>query len=140
MNTYNIDDENFINSSIYQNFIKENPSRGNLRIRAFAASQAIPISGLNIVVSKVIDNNNVVFFEGKTDESGLIEKISLPAPKIVTDNLDVPDKTTYEIQATYVPDNVVSIFKVNMYENICVVQNINIVPDTTLEMGVVNGR
>ena len=140
MNTYNISDEEFTSSESYQNFIKDNPSRGSLRIRAYAASQAIPIKGLKIVVSTIIDNNNVIFFEGYTDESGLIEKISLPAPKLVSDNLDVPNKTTYDIQATYAPDNVISMFKVNMYENICVVQNINIVPDTTLEMGVVNGR
>ena len=140
MNTFNIQDEKYKNSSSYKKFIKENPGTGNLRIRAYAASQAIPISGLAVVVSKVIDNDNVIFFKGVTDESGLIEKIPLPAPKLATDNMDVPEKTTYEIQATYTPDNVISIFNVNMYENICVVQNINIVPDTTLEMGIVNGR
>ena len=126
MNTYNINDENFKNSTIYQNFLKNNPSRGSLRVRAYAASQAIPIQGVKIVVSGIIDNNNVIFFEGETNESGVIEKILLPAPKLDLNNLDIPDKLTYEVLASY--ENIDLLYKVNMYEDICVIQNINIVP------------
>lgn len=135
MNTYNINDVNFINSEAYQNFIKNNPGYGNLRIRAYAASQAIPISGLKIVVSTTIGNDNVIFFEGYTNESGIIEKIPLPAPRLQTSNLDAPNTTTYYITATYIPDNLNIFYKVNMYENVCVVQNINIVPDMTSQVG-----
>lgn len=134
MNTYKINDNNFINSDVYKKFIKENPSRGSLRIRAFAASEAIPIKGLKVLVSTEYDNNNIVFFEGETNESGIIEKITLPAPKLITDNLDVPNKTTYEILATYAPEKLNKVFKVNMYEDVCVVQNINVAP-ATLEVG-----
>ena len=63
MNTFNIYDQNFINSEVYQQFLKDNPSNGYLRIRAFAANQAIPISGMNITISKIIDNNNVIFLK-----------------------------------------------------------------------------
>ena len=129
MNTYNVNDQNFINSEIYQKFLSENTSRGYLNIRAYAASQAIPISGLRIVVSTIIDNNKVIFFEGSTNSSGIIGGISLPAPKLDPNNLDAPNKTTYEIQATYTPDNITQIYKVNMYENVSVIQNINIVPE-----------
>ena len=129
MNTYNINDESFINSEIYKNFINTHPSKGNLRIRAYAASGAIPISGLKVVVSTKIDNNNVIFYEGETDDSGLIDRISLPAYKLDLNNLDIPDKTVYDINATYYPDNLKLLYSVNIYENVCVVQNINIVPD-----------
>lgn len=129
MNTYNVNDQSFINSEIYQKFLSENSSRGYLNIRAYAASQAIPISGLRIVVSTTIDNNKVIFFEGSTNSSGIIGGISLPAPKLDPNNLDAPNKTTYEIQATYTPDNITQIYKVNMYENVSVIQNINIVPE-----------
>ena len=67
MNTFNINDQSFINSKVYQDFLKENPGSGYLKIRAFTANQAIPISGLNIIISKNIDNNNVIFFEGTTN-------------------------------------------------------------------------
>ena len=54
MDTYNINDSEFVNSDMYKNFINENPGRGYLKIRAYSASQAVPISGLQVVVSKNI--------------------------------------------------------------------------------------
>lgn len=139
MNTYYAIDDDFINTEIYQDFIRKNPAKGNLRIRAYAANQAIPISGVNIVISTMAnDNTRIIFFEGATNESGVIEKISLPAPRLNGDNLVAPEKTEYEIEATYNPDNVKAIYKVNIYEDVCVQQNINIVPE--LKVGGFNGR
>ena len=135
MNTYNVSDQSFKNSKLYQDFINQNPSSGYLKIRAYAASQALPISNLNIVVSKIIDNNNVIFFEGTTNESGVIERIVLPAPKLNSNNLDAPSSTIYDITATYAPDNISNVYRVNMYENIYVVQTISVVPDTNIVGG-----
>lgn len=135
MNTYNFNDASFKNTSSYQNFISANPSEGYLKVRASAASQALPISGLKIVVSKIIDGNKVIFFEGTTDSSGVIEKITLPAPKLNTDNLAAPSSTTYDINATYQPDNLNDIYRVNIYENIYVVQTINVVPTLSAMAG-----
>lgn len=132
MNNFNINDEDFINTKLYQDFLRDNPSRGFLRVRAFAASQAVPISGLRVVVSTNIGGNNVIFFEGYTNSSGIIDQITLPAPTLDSNNLDAPNKTTYNVVATYLPDNISSVYKVNMYENIYVVQNINIVPDMSM--------
>lgn len=123
----NINDINFINSKSYQDFIKNNPGKGNLKIRAYAASEALPVSGLKIVVSSEIDNQKIIFFEGVTDASGMIETISLPAPKLEVNNLDVPVTTKYEIDA-YFDDNSKKIYFINMYDGICVVQNINYIP------------
>ena len=135
MNTYYISDQDFINSKSYQDFLRNNPSRGYLNIRAYAANQAIPISDLKIVVSTIIDDNNVIFFEGSTNSSGIIGSIALPAPRLDPNNLDAPSATTYIITATYTPDNMVSEYKVNMYENVSVVQNINVVPKMNLRFG-----
>ena len=131
MNTYYYDDQSFKNTSLYQDFNKENPVKGNLRIRAYAANQAIPVSGIKIIISLIYQNNKIVFFEGVTNDSGIIERISLPAPRLVADNLLAPNKLTYDIDATYEPDNLNQKYKINIYEDICVVQNINIVPETT---------
>ena len=135
MNTYNINDESFVNSDIYQEFLKNNPSQGYLNIRAYAANQAIPISGLNIVVSTIIDNNRVIFFEGSTNLSGVINDIILPAPKLDPNNLDAPSKTTYDIEATYIPNNTSRTYKANMYENVSVIQNISVTPNPNFEAG-----
>ena len=122
----NLDNEELINSEAYKEFKKNNPEYGNLKIRVNAASKAIPISNLKVTITTKIGDNNAVFFEGYSNESGVIENISLPAPKLDLNNLDVPKSTIYEILATYVPDNVSEVFKVNIYENVTVIQNINI--------------
>ena len=128
MNIYNFDDPIFRESQLYQNFIRENPGLGYLRIRAYAASQALPISGLRIIVSKIVDNNKIVFFDGVTNTSGIIEKINLPTPRLNNDNQVVPGTTAYDIEAIYKPDNIDRMYHVNMYENVYAVQNISVVP------------
>ena len=125
--TYNINDSEFIKSELYKSFINANPGVGFLKIRAYAASQAIPISGLSVIISKDIGNNKVIFFEGVTNDSGVIEKIALPVPRINNDNMIVPVITTYDINTTY--EGEAKLYKVNVYDNIYVVQNINVTPN-----------
>ena len=127
MNTYNINDTNFINSNEYQEFIKNNPVVGFLKIRAFAASGAIPISNMKVVVSKNVNNDNVIFYEGYTNSSGVIEKITLPAPRLEINNMNMPNRTSYLITATY-SDNNIKTYEINIYENVSVIQNISITP------------
>lgn len=132
MNIYNFNDDIFKQTQLYKDFISKNPTEGYLKIKASAASQAVPISGLNIIISKVIDNNKVIFFEGNTNESGIIERIILPAPRLLESNLDTPNSTEYDINATYNLNNINKIYKVKIYENIYVIQNISIVPEMNM--------
>lgn len=117
------------NNSKYQEFIKNNSGSGNLKIRAYAANGAIPIQNMNVVVSTIIDDNNVVFFDGYTDESGMIQNISLPTPSIDSNNLNIPASIFYYITVSYEPENYYQEFKINMYDGICVVQNIVVLPN-----------
>ena len=107
----------------------------NVTQRAYAANGAVPIEGLKIIVSTKINQNNFIFFEGSTNESGVIEKIVLPAPKINANNLEAPNKLTYEIKASYLNNDIQKVYRVNIYENIYVVQNISIVPSFNMEKG-----
>ena len=116
MNTYYFNNESFKNTEIYKQFITENPTEGSLRIRASAANQAIPISGVKIIISTIYNNNKIVFFEGVTNDSGTIERIKLPTPRLVSDNLLNPNKIVYDIEANYVPDNITQFYKVNLYK------------------------
>ena len=125
--TYNIDDKDFVNSELYKSFINANPGVGFLKIRAYAASGAVPISGLSVVISKDIGGNKVIFFEGVTNDSGVIERISLPVPRMGGDNMISPIITTYDIDTNY--EGVSRLYKVNVYDNIYVVQNINVSPN-----------
>lgn len=128
MNTYNFNDEAFKNTDIYKEFITTNEGVGYLKIRAYAASGALPISNLKVLVTKTIGNNNIIFYEGVTNSSGIIERITLPAPKQNNDDLIAPTSTTYDIKATYSGDNTTNNYKVNIYDNIYVIQTISIVP------------
>ena len=112
--------DEFKNSSLYDSFIKNNSGIGNLKIRAYTASLALPVADLEVTISSLIDNMNVIFFKGKTDKSGMIENIELPAP-VLGNNLVIPNTITYNILAGS------KSFSVNMYDGICVVQNINMV-------------
>ena len=133
MNTYNVNDESFLDSQIYKNFINENPGLGYLKIRAYAASQAVPISGMKIVISKDIGGNKVIFFEGVTNDSGVIDGILLPVPRVSSDNMMAPVVTTYDLSATY--DGESRVYKVNVYDDIHVVQSINVTPNISYGVG-----
>ena len=129
MNIVNINDKSFLETETYKNFIKDNPGSGRLMIRAFSAGGAIPISNLKIVISKVINNTKVIFFQGETDISGMIEKLTLPTPQENPNDLIAPKYISYDIEAIYEPNKTDKFYVVNMYNNTCVVQNINIVPE-----------
>lgn len=111
----------------YQEFLKNNPGKGTLNIRVSSASGAIPVNNLKIIVSKMIGGENIIFFEGYSDSSGIVAPIVLPTPRLSQDDLETPSGITYDILAIYTPDNISENFKVNMYENVNVLQNINIV-------------
>ena len=132
MNTYNIKDSDFIKSQIFQDYLKINNSFGFLNIRAFSANEAVPIKGLKITITNTIGNNTVIFFEGETDESGMINNIKLPAPKLNNDNLTTPTKATYNIVSYYPLENLKQIYQANIYDGIYVVQNINIIPNMNM--------
>ena len=131
MNIVYFNDQNFINTETYKKYMNNNKGIGFLNIRAYAANAAVPISGLNVVVSKIIDNQKVIFFEGATDSSGIISDITLPSPIISSNDEEVPASQDYDIVALY--ENQKLVFKVLIYTNIKVNQNINIVPQIRLD-------
>ena len=135
-NNYFTDDK-FMKTDAYQEFIKINTGSGKLKIRAFAASEALPVENIKIIVSTIIGNEKIIFFEGKTDSSGMVENIVLPAPKINVNNMEVPNTIDYEITAISDDNLKRQVYHVNMYDGICVVQNINYIPSSF--GGVING-
>ena len=64
----------------YENFVRENPATGYLKIQAFRGDQVYPVGGVKVTVKKLFSDGERVFFEGTTDENGLIDPIPLPAP------------------------------------------------------------
>lgn len=114
------------NDSSFQEFIRESPGTGYLKIRATSANEAVPVEGLNIKVSKEIGNNKVVFFEGKTDYSGMINDIVLPAPMAITDVLVEPKFNTYKVEAKN--ENINQEYEISICCGFTVIQYINVTP------------
>ena len=126
MNTYNINDTEFLNSALYRDFIKENPGLGRLSVRAYTASSALPIKGLNLEVSTIFNNNKIVVFDGVTDESGTVDNISLPAPIYDENNLVSPMKIVYNLKSTYKPFDFIKDYSINVFDGISVMQTITV--------------
>lgn len=64
----------------YEQFLQQNHKTGSLKIQAFTGDQAIPVSNVTVVISKKFGNNERVFYTAKTNEDGIIDGITLPAP------------------------------------------------------------
>ena len=100
---YFFDSEEFKNTSTYKNFININDSKGLLKIEASTANEAYPLEGVEIIISKELDNNKVIFYKGITNESGIIDGIVLPTRSIKKDVESASDIlfTTYDLVANY---------------------------------------
>lgn len=123
----NIYYDEFKNTDAYKTFIGENSGIGRIKIRATAARGALPVSGVNVVISKIIENYNVIFYEGITDESGMISCVSLPTPVVyLTDDLVIPPSALYRLNIKN--DNIDKEYEVRVYDGVCTMQNINLVP------------
>ncbi len=129
----NVNDEILSSDTAYQEFLRTNTSTATLKIRASAASQALPVSGVNIVVSKEIGNNNIIFFEGVTDDSGMINNIVLPAPQLNPNDEVAPTLINYTVKATYPQDNLNKEYKVTLYGGTSAIQYIFLSPNVSLE-------
>ncbi len=125
----NINDATLESDVAYQEFLKENPGRGLLKVRASSASEAVPVEGVEVIVSKDIGNNKIIFYDGKTDESGMINGISLPTPPKVTNNEAVPKFANYNLEAIYGPSNMDKNYNISICCSISVIQYINITPN-----------
>ena len=108
----NVDDLSLKSNELFQEFLRNNPGRGYLKIRATAASEALPVSGVSIVVSKKIGNDNIIFFTGQTDNSGMINGIVRTYDIVQTIDYELDGKTisesvviNYTLHANYTPIN-----------------------------------
>ena len=125
--------EEFKNTDLYADFIKENSDFGNLKVQVFTAYGAIPVSDTAIVVSKDIEEYRVVFFQGLTDSSGIISNISLPAPKMVTSNEETPVYTIYEMTAVHTGYETLKTYSIGMFGGVNVIQYVKMMPEIHLE-------
>lgn len=119
----------------YQNFLKENPTTGTLKVEVFTAYKAIPIENTEIIITKNIGNQTVVFFRGNTNSSGIIEKIILPAPSFVSSETPFvePKYTLYNLTARHKEYTTAKDEIIGMFGNVNIIQYVKMTPLVTLK-------
>ncbi len=120
--------EQFEKTDAYRSFMTENPSTGILKVQVFTADQAIPIANAEVFVTKDIAGNDVLFFKGVTDSSGIVDNIILPAPNGESnfDNYELPKYTTYNLIVSSNEYKKIKQYKVSMYGDVRVLQYVKI--------------
>lgn len=68
-------------NSVMDEYLERYCEQGILRVQAFRGQQAIPVEGVHVTVRCPIGGDQMIFFQGETDSSGIIDPILLPAPK-----------------------------------------------------------
>lgn len=127
--------EDFKKMDEYQTFIEENPSTGYLKIEAFTAYRAIPVENVEILITKDINNDKVVFFRGYTDSSGMINNIELPAPAEQTSISpeNPPKYTLYDLTAIHQGYESIKKYDIGMFGGIKVIQYVKMTPEIEIE-------
>lgn len=133
--------DEFKKTDLYNQFIKDNPDFGTIKIECFGAYKAMPIEGTQIVITKDIGNYRVVFFEGKTNSSGIIDNIVLPAPKEekVASYFEQPKYTLYNLTAINDKFEQIKQFNIGMFGGTKVIQYIKMIPKLS-EEGDISGN
>lgn len=106
-------------------------SNGGLIIHAFSASGALPVPGATVRIKGAEEANRFVVFSLLTDEDGVTERISLPAPEksnsLSPNPAEIP-YSVYDIEVTkpgYYPKR---IFNAAVYSGVTSVMPIAMLP------------
>lgn len=118
-------------SSNYDEFLQENQGEGTLKVKVTTAQSAMPMSNVRIVISKDIGNKETVFYSLFTDQSGIIDNMSLPAP--IREYSDSPDSkflpyTIYDI-SLYINETELPLKEtVEIFDGVKSIKNVEVVP------------
>lgn len=107
----------------YEEFLQQNPFTGRLKVQAFRGAQAYPVPHVQVTISRSFTGGDRVFFEGFTDQNGLIDGIELPAPPrgdSLTANGPV-NTAVYDLVATH-PSYITLRATPEVYEGVTAIQ------------------
>ena len=133
--------DEFAKTEEYKKFIKENSAIGQLKVMAFTAYQAVPIENAEIIITKDIENNKVIFFRGYTDSSGIIDHIDLPAPPsgYNINDFNINNYTLYNLTAIAKNYNTIKQYTIAMFGGLKIIQYVKMIPQVDIG-GKVNGN
>lgn len=63
----------------YEQFLREHPGEGTLKVQVTSARSAFPVEGATVEVSLILGEQRYVLHRNSTDESGIVDNMRLPA-------------------------------------------------------------
>ena len=112
-------------------FLESNQKTGFLRVQVSAADQAFPIQNADVIVSKRFGNDDSVFFEEHTDASGIVNRVTLPAPDRVLSGAPssaLQPYSTYDISVTHPGFVTVLLKNAVIFDGIETIQQVVLIP------------
>lgn len=103
----------------YDEFLRRNPATGYLKVQASRAQSALPTPGVHISVIGHFNDARVLFFDGLTDDDGIISPIALPAPPRAASlqSRDPRRGAVYQVYANH-PDFEPAYYEIEVFEGI----------------------
>lgn len=125
-----ISQNNNIRANEYLSFMKENPKTGALKIQTNTAQQTIPVTNALIEVSKNFNGIRRVFYSLRTDNSGIVDDILLPAPDKSLSQQPSNKKpfSNYDIHVEHPGFNSKDYSGVLIFDGIKSIQQIDLIP------------
>ena len=104
----------------YESFLQNNEKAGFLRVQAFAGPQTIPVANAEVLVTRKFLDSTRRFALGKTDESGILDGIVLPAPdgSLAQQPGSIRPYALYDVRVSH-PD-----YRTEIYQNVPIFDNI----------------
>ena len=120
-------------SETYEQFLQHNRQSGEMRIQAYAGRQARPVADADVVISRQFTDGRHVFFEGKTDESGVLDGIQLPAPDpaLSESPAGTPPYATYDIRVSHPGYRTEIYLEAPVFPGIKSIQPVRFLPDNS---------
>ena len=107
----------------------KNLNYGILKIQAFTAYHSVPLENVKVRVSCKINNEIKNFFNGITNQDGVIDNIKLPAPSIENEFQNKPNYIVYDIEAKHEKYKTTKLYKAEIYAGIKSIQYIKMTPN-----------
>ena len=103
-----------------------------MKVQVFSGREAFPVVSARVQISKNFEDGERFFADELTDTSGIVEGVSLIAPKkdLAQENNEILPYSTYTIKVTH-PYYITTLYtNVPVFDDVLSIQPVNLVPKT----------
>ncbi len=115
-----------------EDFRRKNAGVGRMKVQVFSGREAFPVVSARVQISKNFEDGERFFADELTDTSGIVEGVSLIAPKkdLAQENNEILPYSTYTIKVTH-PYYITTLYtNVPVFDDVLSIQPVNLVPKT----------